>query len=102
IPASADIYTLSLHDALPILVVSHSRRLLLLEGAASSAISARPRVEQAVEKVGEGVDRDEDDADHQRAAEHRIHVGVLQRIGDVRSEEHTSELQSRENLVCRL
>src|SRR5690606_40717150 len=23
-------------------------------------------------------------------------------IGDVRSEEHTSELQSRENLVCRL
>src|SRR5690606_39891493 len=24
------------------------------------------------------------------------------RIGDLRSEEHTSELQSRENLVCRL
>src|SRR5690606_40659332 len=29
-------------------------------------------------------------------------VRSLVRLGDVRSEEHTSELQSRENLVCRL
>src|SRR5215475_11705262 len=30
---------------------------------------------------------------------HKVHAGG---IGGVRSEEHTSELQSRENLVCRL
>src|SRR5690606_41439073 len=32
-----------------------------------------------------------------REAEH-----VVDLVGEVRSEEHTSELQSRENLVCRL
>src|SRR5690606_39579518 len=30
------------------------------------------------------------------------HLGDAQRHWDLRSEEHTSELQSRENLVCRL
>src|SRR5690349_22489794 len=39
--------------------------------------------------VGEGVDRG---ADHERLAG----------LGEVRSEEHTSELQSRRDLVCRL
>src|SRR5690606_39466631 len=29
-------------------------------------------------------------------------VGHAHRLGEARSEEHTSELQSRENLVCRL
>src|SRR5690606_40816686 len=33
---------------------------------------------------------------HQRIGKHTLIIGVL------RSEEHTSELQSRENLVCRL
>src|SRR5690606_41932353 len=33
-------------------------------------------------------------------ARRRVHVGG--RAGGARSEEHTSELQSRENLVCRL
>src|SRR3712207_7571580 len=30
------------------------------------------------------------------------HRGLLARAGDVRSEEHTSEFQSRQYLVCRL
>src|SRR5688572_31603293 len=29
-------------------------------------------------------------------------MGVIARIGQIRSEEHTSELQSQSNLVCRL
>src|SRR5690606_40113274 len=33
---------------------------------------------------------------------HRGHAVVHRLPGEVRSEEHTSELQSRENLVCRL
>src|SRR5215813_15674985 len=55
--ATTEIYTLSLHDALPI---SHLAR-------------------------------------HGRAAHHLQHVDR-----DGRSEEHTSELQSRPHLVCRL
>src|SRR5690606_39921011 len=31
-----------------------------------------------------------------------VHLNLLVAVADIRSEEHTSELQSRENLVCRL
>src|SRR5688572_11461175 len=43
--------------------------------------------------------RDGGDPDQRAAA---IDVGALQRDADHRSEEHTSELQSQSNLVCRL
>src|SRR3712207_6912429 len=72
--ATTEIYTLSLHDALPISGV--------LEQEPAGAGSERP-VDVLVEV--EGGD------DHDR-----------QGVGDVRSEEHTSELQSRQYLVCRL
>src|SRR5438874_9163834 len=47
---------------------------------------------------------------HSLLEPHRVHVGGDERhiranradVGDVRSEEHTSELQSRRDLVCRL
>src|SRR5690606_41630865 len=44
---------------------------------------------------------------HERAVHRADHLGRAEALGaavlvDVRSEEHTSELQSRENLVCRL
>src|SRR2546421_6916384 len=70
--ATTEIYTLSLHDALPI----------------SLAV--------AVEAAGLSPDADE--------AKLRAHLeGVDVRLqGDRRSEEHTSELQSRSELVCRL
>src|SRR5436309_13326430 len=67
--ATTEIYTLSLHDALPI-----------------SDLAARV----ARERLSRG-----------RAAAHRRTADRRYRRGD-RSEEHTSELQSRENLVCRL
>src|SRR5207302_8881504 len=62
-PATTEIYTLSLHDALPISRVRlhRCRGSARLSGSATSA-----------------------------------------RMESSRSEEHTSELQSRENLVCRL
>src|SRR5690606_41933323 len=40
--------------------------------------------------------------DGQAAAACYLPAGYIYRWRDVRSEEHTSELQSRENLVCRL
>src|SRR5438270_7679799 len=36
------------------------------------------------------------------AAQENPHQGVAQAAGRLRSEEHTSELQSQSNLVCRL
>src|SRR3712207_9570841 len=75
--ATTEIYTLSLHDALP--------------------ISARVRRRR----------RDAGGGDRRGAA----HGAVLRRLDDrvgehdrggARSEEHTSELQSRQYLVCRL
>src|SRR5437867_5654098 len=63
-PSTTDIYTLSLHDALP---------------------------------IWRGGERDEPGRARRLAgAQHRVRVPV------VRSEEHTSELQSPYDLVCRL
>src|SRR5260370_39226387 len=63
--ATTEIYTLSLHDALPISVAAHHRQPALhADGVASDLL-----------KVG---------------------------VNFLRSEEHTSELQSHLNLVCRL
>src|SRR5258708_17838013 len=68
--ATTEIYTLSLHDALPIsrqlhrLLEEHEARLFLLQAT--------------------------------QAPEHRVN------LHQPRSEEHTSELQSPDHLVCRL
>src|SRR5690606_39292095 len=89
---TTQVSTLSLHDALPIFRRAHHRvdvRPLVVVGV--------PRVLRHLEElVGE--------------LEHVVRVAALGRGvlpvpgGDAggRSEEHTSELQSRENLVCRL
>src|SRR5690606_41791765 len=79
-PAPSEVYTLSLHDALPIYdrPSAHPGRRLarLATAAAQAAPSARPLLLPAerLPSLARGL----------------------------RSEEHTSELQSRENLVCRL
>src|SRR5438270_6548294 len=65
-PPTTEIYTLSLHDALPI------------------SVTARR------------------DARGKRTADGEAGAGGNSRQGHVRSEEHTSELQSQSNLVCRL
>src|SRR5438874_8897784 len=67
--ATTEIYTLSLHDALPILVLAARRGVIVLHEA-----FGRLR--------------------------HDPDSPPLER--DSRSEEHTSELQSRRDLVCRL
>src|SRR3712207_7038028 len=74
--ATTEIYTLSLHDALPIFV-----GVVFL--VALVALVALVPVGAAVEfLIAPG-----------KLAEHRV---------EARSEEHTSELQSRQYLVCRL
>src|SRR2546430_12048691 len=69
--ATTEIYTLSLHDALPI------SRLPVPSAGDRDRLRARPR--------------------------RRQHDDRRRRLGHAdRSEEHTSELQSQSNLVCRL
>src|SRR3712207_8839495 len=86
--ATTEIYTLSLHDALPI---SLGRRAAHAHAGAVGHEVVRDRVEQVrLAHPGRAVD------------EERV-VGRAGELGDgERSEEHTSELQSRQYLVCRL
>src|SRR5438309_11505786 len=69
-PATTEIYTLSLHDALPIFFQGRS------QGAAPARTAA--------------------------AASARRPASIAARSAAMRSEEHTSELQSQFHLVCRL
>src|SRR5690606_42084436 len=91
-PSSSVFYTLSLHDALPILGVFVQARLL------APVAEVRPGLPVEIGPFDPFVDRSQR-VDRFAAVVGRRH----QQTGDmVRSEEHTSELQSRENLVCRL
>src|SRR5258708_24823878 len=74
--ATTEIYTLSLHDALPISLRRDGQR----------RVPARHRCADMVRRAGDRVGS---------AGRHR-------RRGGGRSEEHTSELQSPDPLVCRL
>src|SRR3712207_8296443 len=78
--ATPEIYTLSLHDALPISSASPTGSRRVVMGA-----SCWRAVNSAV-----------------RSARRRSGWTTLVISGSPRSEEHTSELQSRQYLVCRL
>src|SRR3712207_9012290 len=82
--ATTKIYTLSLHDALPICAVD-------LVG------------QQEVGEHRPGPEGQLPAPQHRGAREiRREHVGRELHAPEARSEEHTSELQSRQYLVCRL
>src|SRR5690606_41411858 len=91
VTAPPEIYTLSLHDALPISRDQPGR---------VRAGGVRPRVPLRLAR-----DPRQGGADAARARvrqpPQRVRALLDAQPGD-RSEEHTSELQSRENLVCRL
>src|SRR2546428_8578716 len=78
--ATTEIYTLSLHDALPISI--GARQGQLVEEARGPAIEGAVALAAGLVREGTGQE-------------------ALPRPGH-RSEEHTSELQSRSDLVCRL
>src|SRR5438093_9731986 len=84
--ATTEIYTLSLHDALPIWEVVLAEQFAHLE---------LDQVEQLgiVDEIA--LIEEDDDLRHVHLA--REHILLARR-----SEEHTSELQSLTNLVCRL
>src|SRR3712207_7649520 len=84
--ATTEIYTLSLHDALPILPVGEG---VLKAGSGPCPVPCHPHeLRQARRCVG--------------VLRLRQHAPLPRRTQSRRSEEHTSELQSRQYLVCRL
>src|SRR5439155_8645651 len=85
--ATTEIYTLSLHDALPI---CSNRIRFTGQVPAGSRIRLRQKI-KAVDPVEGGV---------RITSENTVEVEGASR--PARSEEHTSELQSRGHLVCRL
>src|SRR5690606_40446622 len=96
------VYTLSLHDALPICFDVSTR----INNGFSNSVKANPTLlnlylERTFLKNDRGVIRLQGfDLMNQNTGISREVSG--NEIYDVRSEEHTSELQSRENIVCRL
>src|SRR5206468_5119327 len=96
-----DFYTLSLHDALPIL------RVVPIHDRMIEAVRAGKRVVRL--KGGDpfvfGRGAEEAEVLRQAGIPFEIVPGVTAALGAAstpRSEEHTSELQSRSDLVCRL
>src|SRR5690606_41955314 len=98
--ATPVIYTLSLHDALPILLILNGIRFpfgllnAAIDWCKQNGSALHAIFMKAEDEVGEGY----------------VYPSDLEAAEDLndtqdsenRSEEHTSELQSRENLVCRL
>src|SRR2546422_2412083 len=77
--ATTEIYTLSLHDALPIFSITASGQLALQGPVFGASLTGHANVTSGV-----------------------LYFADLVQKRIVRSEEHTSELQSRLHLVCRL
>src|SRR5207247_9259112 len=96
VPAPPEIYTLSLHDALPIYPHERPRT-----NHGEFAVGAG--------RVGGGLQQHDGAVSHQLSAtkkgcflEKSIGRALRTSASSSRSEEHTSELQSRVDLVCRL
>src|SRR5205823_8779015 len=97
-PATSEPYTLSLHDALPILAEGAHRRVAGLVRAVDGARGAERG--DLVTPVGHHhAPLDDGERTVVGIAPLGVHVELA---ADERSEEHTSELQSLAYLVCRL
>src|SRR5258708_18021567 len=88
--ATTEIYTLSLHDALPILAKLDNKTIAALNEFLPAAWSHQ----NPVDILG--------DADAETYRKTLQIVSQDENTDGLRSEEHTSELQSPDHLVCRL
>src|SRR5206468_11913653 len=100
-PASTELYTLSLHDALPISKTGRVRSMGhdSMTPSSSAAMSRRSMPEP---KPTPGVGSPPSSATRPSYRPPPPSELCAPSSGCVRSEEHTSELQSRSELVCRL
>src|SRR3712207_7705709 len=106
--ATTEIYTLSLHDALPIFAGS----LHFREAAAFPVRGAGGEITALAAVIRDTTRQHEAEADRSRLLKDALQARAQAEAAMVRaesalaqaerSEEHTSELQSRQYLVCRL
>src|SRR2546429_1803651 len=99
--ATTEIYTLSLHDALPISHLSVPARF----SATLVCRATRPWSPAKACRKWEGwgfAATETEPKDEARLGSRGGRRGFAKRLLQIRSEEHTSELQSRLHLVCRL
>src|SRR5207253_10513590 len=89
-PSTTELYTLSLHDALPIWPALLRRRSTSPASAAAAARAGRSRMSSSSGRTLSSPSSATSASSRSR------------RRPVARSEEHTSELQSRGHLVCRL
>src|SRR5690606_39950949 len=95
------ISALSLHDALPIFTVNSIAPGLILDTPFHAQFTPPEDQQRTIASIPVGRPGYPDDV--ASAAEYLARTDAGFVTGTVlRSEEHTSELQSRENLVCRL
>src|SRR5206468_12114512 len=95
-PPTTELYTLSLHDALPISLAAGGA--FLLEQPQQLEADFQPLRAGAV-PVADDARRGRVEAGDEVQP---VDAGVHGEVARPRSEEHTSELQSRSDLVCRL
>src|SRR5690606_41729387 len=102
VTASTQIYSLSLHDALPIFKQMASAKagcVTYFQAVGPHGIISNEGEEYPVLRALRLL---REDGDNNAFETHSSQPLMVDGIVFQRSEEHTSELQSRENLVCRL
>src|SRR5690606_41687861 len=99
--AAHDLSTLSLHDALPIWELPMRLSLAFTLASLTLAACGGDDTGMTTPDAG-GDDIGFNTPTVTLKANREVSEDNWEEIGDARSEEHTSELQSRENLVCRL
>src|SRR5690606_41650538 len=96
-PATLSTCPLSLHDALPISEgIAPNKMSILPNGVDTDRVTPRPKSADLAEYLGVS------DSVVIGYVGSVVHYEGIDSCLQARSEEHTSELQSRENLVCRL
>src|SRR5207247_9291271 len=101
-PAPPAISTLSLHDALPILRLLDGHRHLAGDGGEEVELLVREKRRREADDLEHAQDLSARPHGHGQLAEAFALPALKRRGATQRSEEHTSELQSRVDLVCRL
>src|SRR5690606_40536429 len=99
-PHTAAIYTLSLHDALPILFTDEDVAGFDSNYKVSPPLRTKTDAKALIKALKDGIiDAVVSQHTPQEVEFKNVEFHIAK---NGRSEEHTSELQSRENLVCRL
>src|SRR5205085_3798329 len=101
-PATSSIYTLSLHDALPISFITKDGRPVATFGLMGGAMQPQGHMQVFSRIVDFGQNPQAAiDGPRWRVHENDGSIWTEEHMPSARSEEHTSELQSQSNLVCR-